>query len=158
MRKVLSILSICLLIIIMCGCKTNHHAYYTYATHCLGVELDGSQTLLAWGEGKNKADAEEQAKKNAVRDVLFKGINAGKSDCTKVPLVNTPNAQRKYEDYFNAFFADGGDYLSYVTMADQKKFGKNKERYQYGEKRSVIVRVLRSELKKRLQDDGILPK
>lgn len=137
---------------------TKSTAYMTYETHCLGMEHDGSQTLLAWGEGKNKSDAEEQAKKNAVRDVIFKGISAGKSDCTKPPLLNTPNAEQKYEEYFNTFFADGGEYRNYISMGDQKRKSGDKEHYQYGEKRSVTVRVLRSELKKKLQNDGILPK
>ena len=34
------------------------------------------RTLRAWGRGKNRTDAIEQAKKNAVRDVLFKGVAA----------------------------------------------------------------------------------
>lgn len=155
--KRLFFISIALMLLASCN-TTKPTAYMTYETHCLGVELDGSQTLLAWGEGKNKSDAEEQAKKNAVRDVIFKGIHAGKSDCTRPPLVNTPNAQQKYEDYFNAFFADGGDYKNFISMADQKWRSGDKEHYQYGEKRSVTVRVLRSELKKKLQNDGILPK
>lgn len=151
------VLSTVLLLLASCS-STKSTAYFTYETQCLGVELDGSQTLLAWGDGKNKADAEEQAKKNAVRDVIFRGINAGKSECTRSPLVNTPNAQQKYEDYFNRFFADGGEYKKYISMSDQKRGSGNKEHYKYGEKRSVTVRVLRSELKKRLQEDGILPK
>ncbi len=147
------------LIFLLASCMTTKPtAYMTYETRCLGIELDGSQTLLAWGEGRNKADAEEQAKKNAVRDVIFKGINSGNSDCTKPPLVNTPNAQQKYEEYFDAFFVDGGEYKKYISMDDHKRRSEDKEHYQYGEKRSVIVRVLRSELKKRLQDDGILYK
>lgn len=156
MRRLLLIST---LIFLLTSCTaTKPTAYMTYETRCLGVELDGSQTLLAWGEGRNKADAEEQAKKNAVRDVIFKGINSGKSDCTKPPLVNTPNAQKKYEEYFNAFFADGGEYKKYISLDDHKRRSGDKEHYQYGEKRSVTVRVLRSELKKRLQDDGILHK
>ena len=54
---------------------------YTYETECMGIEMDGSQTLKAWGYGKNRIDAVEQAKKNAVRDVLFKGIRNGKTEC-----------------------------------------------------------------------------
>lgn len=130
----------------------------SYETRCLGTELDGSQTLLAWGEGKNKADAIEQAKKNAVSDVIFKGINAGKSSCTKAPLVNTPNARQKYEEFFNSFFADGGEYKNFVSMKDNKRKSGDKENYQYGEKQSVTVRVLRPQLKKYLQDKGILHK
>ena len=44
---------------------------YNYETECLGVELDGSQTLRAWGSGRNRSDAVEQAKKNGIRDVMF---------------------------------------------------------------------------------------
>lgn len=158
--KRLFFLSIITLFLVACGTtkSTAYTSYMNYETQCLGVELDGSQTLLAWGEGKDKADAEEQAKKNAVRDVIFRGIRAGKSDCTKPPLVNVPNAQQRYEDYFNTFFTDGGDYKKYISLEDRKRRSGDMEHYQYGEKRSVIVRVLRSELKKRLQDDGILPK
>ncbi|MCM1452313.1 MAG: hypothetical protein NC102_08635 [Clostridium sp.] len=158
MKKLFIIMAAALsLALASCG-TTKSTAYMTYETQCLGTERDGSQTLQAWGEGKNKADAEEQAKKNAVEDVIFKGIQAGKSDCTKVPLVNTPNARQKYEDFFNAFFADGGEYKNFVSMEDKKRRSGDKEHYQYGEKRSVTVRVLRPQLKKYLQENGILPK
>ena len=44
---------------------------------CMGVELDGSQTLRVIGYGKNRADAKEQAMKNAVWTVVFDGIREG---------------------------------------------------------------------------------
>ena len=59
--------------------QTTTSAYYEYDAECLGVELDGSQTLRIWGVGRNKKDAVEQAKKNAVRTVLFKVIHGGLS-------------------------------------------------------------------------------
>ena len=40
-------------------------------TECISVEQDGSQTLRVWGKGRNRVDAVEQAKKNAVYEVLF---------------------------------------------------------------------------------------
>ncbi|NBU82645.1 MAG: hypothetical protein EBS55_13465, partial [Flavobacteriaceae bacterium] len=94
--------------------------YYAYKTECLGVELDGSQTLKAWGNGRNRADAVEQAKKNAMRDVIFKGIREGKQECNQKPLIFEVNAEEKYEDYFNAFFADGGEYKNYVSLRDER--------------------------------------
>lgn len=152
-----------LLLIFFCfmlfgSCRTTKTtAYMSYDIQCLGVEGDGSQTLVTWGEGKNKKDAEEQAMKNAVYDVIFKGIHAGSSECNQVPLVNTPNARQKFEDFFNNFFADGGPYLNYVSLADQRRGSKDKEQYQYGEKRSVTVRVLRPQLKEKLKSEGIIP-
>ena len=84
--------------LILVGCKTatSTASFVSYETECLGVEQDGSQTLRAWGEGRNKADAVEQANKNAVRDVIFKGIRAGKADCNMRPLVTEVNAKEKY--------------------------------------------------------------
>ena len=57
--------------------QNNNTGKISFESECMGVELDGSQTLKAWGTGRNYSDACEQAKKNAVRDVLFKGIKNG---------------------------------------------------------------------------------
>lgn len=144
------------------GCKTQipteAASYYSYETTCLGTEADGSQTLVAWGQGRNETDAVEQAKKNALNEVIFKGIHSGSKECDQMPLVNTPNARKRYQEYFDIFFLDGGEYQKYVSMADEKPKSRHMQHNAYGQKTSVTVRVLRSELKKRLQDDGILPK
>lgn len=133
--------------------------YYTYKTECLGVELDGSQTLKAWGNGRNRADAVEQAKKNAVRDVIFKGIIEGKQDCNQKPIVFEINAQEKYEDYFNAFFADGGEYKNFISLKDERIFDKiSRDRKKTSESvtNGIVLRVLRAELKKKLITDSII--
>lgn len=143
--------------------QTSTSAYNTYEAECLGVELDGSQTLRVWGVGRNKKDAVEQAKKNAVRAVLFKGIHSGMSGCNTKPLVFEVNAEERYEDYFNVFFMDGGEYSKYISMKDEKRINlfkkdKDKETSKHFVKYGVTVRVLRAELKKRLESDNILQK
>ena len=133
---------------------------YSYETECMGVELDGSQTLKVWGTGKNRADAVEQAKKNGIRDVLFKGIRNGKSECNAKPLIPEVNAQEKYEDYFNKFFTDGGSYAKFISMKDEPfapmvtkdRKGAGSEKVTFG----VIVRVLRAELKSQMVTDKII--
>ncbi|MBL0047198.1 MAG: hypothetical protein IPP32_03775 [Bacteroidetes bacterium] len=132
---------------------------YTYETECMGTEMDGSQTLKAWGYGKNRVDAVEQAKKNAVRDVLFKGIRNGKTECNVKPVVFDVNAQEKYEDFFNKFFADGGDFTQYVNQKDEPlipKVLKDRKAADTGVEYGVIVRVLRAELKKRMIAENIV--
>ena len=94
---------------------------------CMGVELDGSQTLRVLGYGRNRSDAKEQAMKNAVWAVVFDGIREGVSGCNMRPLVTEVNARERYEDYFNVFFADGGEYKKYVTLRDTKKRSANKK-------------------------------
>lgn len=159
MRKyVICMCALCLSAILgSCGTKkTSLGAFYSFETECLGTEYDGSLTLRAWGEGNSKKDAVEQAKKRAVRDVIFVGITRGVSDYHMRPLVTEPNAAEKYQDYFNRFFSDGGEYLRYVNMKDEKSNSKqvmeNRQVYKFG----ITVRVLSSELKKKLQNDGII--
>ena len=123
---------------------------------CLSSELDGSITVRATGAGKNKRDAKEQAKKNAVFEVIFNGIHNGvlNSDCK--PLITEVNAREKYEDYFNNFFKDKGEYMKYVSDADEKYQSKDKKSNKYERSYRLTIRVLRSELKARLKQDGIL--
>ncbi len=134
---------------------------YTYETECMGVEGDGTQTVKGWGSGRNREDAVEQAKKNGLRDVLFKGIQSTKG-CNVKPVLFDPNIRDKKEDYFNAFFADQGPYTEFITAEDgsdlhfsvvagRKKAG---DQVTYG----VIIRVQRPKLKERMIQDQIMPK
>lgn len=159
MRNIMyNLAALALIALLLSGCRsTNIGAYHNYEIECLGVELDGSQTLYSWGTGRNKTDAIEQAKKNAVYAVLFKGIQKGSNrGCALKPLLLEVNAHEKYEYYFNAFLKDGGDYMQYVSMEDAKansqKVERSKEQVKYG----IVVRVLRSELKERLINDQII--
>ncbi|MFM7016355.1 MAG: hypothetical protein ACKOX3_08510 [Bacteroidota bacterium] len=158
-HNLLLIITIALLSV---GCKSPSKigAAYQYKTECIGVELDGSETLRSWGQGRNRVDAIEQAKKNAVRDVLFKGIMDGSKECNMKPLVPEVNAQDKYENYFNTFFADQGDYKNFVNSKDGSDLHpevlKNREKLGSQEEYRIIVRVLRSDLKQKLIQDGIL--
>jgi hypothetical protein len=132
---------------------------YIYKTECLGVELDGSQTLKAWGNGRNRLDAVEQAKKNALRDVIFNGIREGKQECNQKPLIFEVNAQEKYEDYFNLFFTDGGEYKNYISLRDERIWDKiNRDRKKNAESvtNGLVLRVLRSDLKEKLIADKII--
>jgi hypothetical protein len=133
---------------------------YNYESECMGVEIDGSQTLHVWGNGRNRTDAIEQAKKNGVRDVLFKGIRAGKSECNLKPIVSEVNAQEKYEDYFNKFFADGGPYQNFISGKDGSNLHleviKNRKKIGAQETYRITVRVLRADLKAKMIADRII--
>jgi hypothetical protein len=150
-----------ILVLFSCSPQKRTARNYSYNTECLGVEMDGSQTVKTWGNGRNRWDAIEQAKKNAVKDVLFNGIYEGKQECEKRPLVAEVNAQQKYEAYFNKFFADDGEYKNYVSLKDER-IGQKISRDNKGARQSVthgvVVRVLRAELKQKMIEDGILKK
>lgn len=134
----------------------NLAAYHNSEIECLASELDGSLTIRVTGAGKSKQDAEEQARKNAVYAIIFNGVHDKKSGSTTRPLVTEVNARERYEDYFNKFFTDGGEYKNYVSKADAKRFSKEKSKNKYEKKYRLTIRVLRSELKARLKSDGII--
>lgn len=124
---------------------------------CLGVEHDGSQTLRTQGYGRNKSDATEQARKNAVMAVIFTGVRGGKAGCDTRPLIYETNAREKYAKYFDIFFQDNGEYLKYTSTVDKKRGSTVKKKGKMEKGYTLTIRVMRNELKERLQSDGIIP-
>lgn len=132
------------------------YATRTFEVECLGSDLDGSQTLRSWGQGKNKSQAMENARKNAVRAVLFDGITHGGNGCDQRPVIGGVNAHEKNQVYFNRFFADGGEYKKFTSMEDEKRTSRMKSSDKSIENWSVVVRVNRAALRQRMIDDGII--
>ena len=123
---------------------------------CLGVEHDGSQTLRVQGTGRNRADALEQAKKNAVVAVLFNGVRGGLEGCDKRPLLSEANAREKYSLYFDIFFMDRGEYTKFVSLEDERPHSRKKKDGKVQKTYIMTIRVLRSQLADLLRNDGIL--
>lgn len=140
--------------------KSSMSSFYTGETECLSVSSDGSQVLKAWGQGKKKKLAVEEAMKNAVRDVIFKGIHAGKKECSIRPILTEVNAEEKYAEFFYAFFANGGAYLNFVSDETPKKLyffdTKEKKRNKQQVKIGMVARVQRAALQKYLKEQGVL--
>lgn len=161
MKLINRVLSVLIVAFVFASCKTpqvidSTYAGSTFKVECMGTDLDGSQTLRAWGSGKNKSQAMETAKKNAVKAVIFEGINAGTGDCNKKPLVYEVNANEKYEDYFNRFFADGGEYKKFTSMKDEKSTSRLKSSNNAIETWGIVVRVDRAAIRQHLINDGII--
>lgn len=155
MKKVFIILTVACLV---CSCSQPPRlaTYQKQEIECLGVEGDGSQTLRVTGTGRNKADAVEQAKKDAVSAVIFKGIRGGLQGCDSRPLINELDARDKYAEYFDIFFLDRGEYSRYCSMEDRKLRSNDIQTNNTFSNYRITVRVLRSELRARLREDGIL--
>ena len=139
----------------VCNAQRQNSGIKEFEVECLGVEGDGSQTVRAYGFGKDKEVATDQAQKNAVYAVIFKGITKG-SGCNMKPLINEVNAREKYEDYFDNFFKDDGPYKDFISMDDERMFGREDTRNALGRRYAVVITVLRSELRMKLKEDGIL--
>lgn|SRR5574344_3166685 len=154
MKKLLMLL-ICAMSLLNVYAQKNP-VYARSSIRCLGVELDGSQTLRVQGYGRNRSDAKEQAMKNAVWAVIFDGIREGAEGCNMRPLVTEVNAKERYEDYFNLFFSDNGEYKKYVSLRDTKKRSGGRSKDKLGYAYDLTIRVLRAELKARLKADNLI--
>jgi len=69
------------------------------------------------------------------------------------------NARQRYDTYFNNFFID--DYKQFVTLKDERigqKVLKDRKGARQSVTHGVVIRVLRSELRIKLINDGILKK
>lgn len=158
MKKQLYIIAV-VTVLVLAGCKskeTTTTAFHSYTTECLGKSMDGSQTLRVWASGRNRTDAIEQAKKKAVYDMVFTGIQAGSGECNAYPIVDEANARKKYEDYFDMFFADGGAYSKYVSFANQKRSAIQHYQGDGTQTFGIVVIVNRSALRQRFLSDNII--
>ena len=119
--------------------------------------MDGSYTIRATGKAANAADAYVQAQKQAVYDVLFTLLDSQNlSQSTLKPLVLEVNAKTKYEDYFNAFFADNGPWKQYASGKEKKISSTRYSRTDTQVVCTSTVCVFRSRLKSQLIADGIV--
>lgn len=130
---------------------------FAQETECIGKEMDGSLTLRVWGTGRNRTDALEQAKKQAIYDVIFNGITKGNTDYNMRPIMTEVNARERYQDYFDIFFMDRGEYLKYISMEDKRAGSTRVIKRNYRDVTvGVTVRVLVPQLRARLKSDGLL--
>ena len=132
---------------------------YSFEVECMESELDGTITVKSWGNGKDFADAKEQAQKNAVECVLFKGISDGKPGCPLSPMIQQRGVREKNKTYFAEFFRDGEGYTKFVSSKDEQKNGRKRK----GKKEAIesvtycfVVRVDVLGLENKLIADGII--
>lgn len=161
MKKILlySVLSVLILILGSCGVKKTT-AYSATKTTCIATELDGSYTLRVEGRGRNAVDAYKEAGKQAVYDMLFTTIT-WKNGATKniqPVFVSMRRAYTDNESYFNAFFADGGEYEKYISMKEKRETSSIWQRTNAQSVCVTTVCVYRNQLRNKLIADGILGK
>lgn len=134
-------------------------AAWRYELEAQEVGTQGTCLVKVWSYSKKPNVASSQARKNAVHGVIFKGIPAKDRIPGRKPLVANSAAEAQHAAFFNSFFAEGGDFMRYVTLTnngaieagDVMKIGKE---YKVG----VNVTVNYSALRKALEEAGIVKK
>lgn len=133
--------------------------HWRYEIECMGTGVQGSYLIKVWTYSVRPTIAIEQAKKNAVHGIIFKGYSTGQQRCTaQKPLARDPDVEELHAKFFDEFFAEGGKYMKYVNLTtdgaiaagDMLKIGKKE--YKIG----VVVSVSKDELRRYLVSEGII--
>lgn len=139
-----------------------------YEIKCEGVGSEGVYIVKVFSYSINRFLAIEEAKKNAIRGIIFRGVPPGERGCVAQPaLVKESNSEEQNKDYFDAFFSEGGKYSKFIDLTTEgavkaedrfvlkgKAFGLRGKVYKIG----VVVSVNKSLLRKELEDAGIIKK
>jgi hypothetical protein len=131
MKKYIPILSV-LVLIFSCHSQKNIAGNYTYKTECAGDADNGQFLLKAWGKGLYKKEAIEDARKNALKDVLFLGVFTGDAACARNAMLKEVNAMEKHKSFFENFFSRNGDYKDFIKERKNgvnPKYDKKKSRF-----------------------------
>ena len=130
---------------------------FGFETSYVNASASGIVTVRAWGNGSDKAHAIETAKKNAVSDVIFKGVKGGKGYLGQ-PIVTEVNARERYAEYFDLFFADGGEYKNFVTESSNSDMSRTRSKSDARENYGITVDIDRSALVRQLRSDNVIVK
>ena len=166
MKNIKKKMSLLLMLIIGCSSVANAQAKknadqdteeWRYEISVVQTGTQGTYLIKVWSYSKKPDVAIEQAKKNAVHGIIFKGFTGTSSVPGQKALTSNVNLENEKADFFKPFFADGGKYMKFVSTSndgavaaeDRMKIGKE---YKIG----VVVSVNVSALRKDLEDAGMI--
>ena len=126
---------------------------FRYDIECAGNAVQGTYLVKVWSYSKKASIAENQCRKNAVHGIIFKGYGGGQGCVSQRPMANTPGIETQYKEYFDSFFAEGGEFQKYASIIEGStevvKVGKE---YKIGK----IVSVRKDDLRRALEAAGVI--
>ena len=146
--------------VILAGCGPKRsQAYYDAPSQVLSANYDGSYVIRVQVRSKDAVTAFADAQRKVVKEVIFDGVKSASNGISDLkPLCFDKNAPEKYEDYWNAFFSDNGPWKQFTSYEDRRAVTTKYERDGRQMVETGTVTVDRAGLKKKLQEDGIIPK
>lgn len=136
--------------------KMEYNSAYNFEVATVAVGVDGTKLIKVSSYGKKDEDAQRKAKADAIACALFKGFPAGGGGrAAKTPAIITDSqAATKHAEFFEKFFAPGGEYLNFVNMSSDVV----PERIKVSKKMikvTLTVSVAFDALRKRMEEEGI---
>ena len=131
---------------------------WRYEIEAVQTGVQGTYLVKVWSYSKKPNVAIEQAKKNAVHGIIFRGF-AGKDGVPgQKPIARNPNLEQEKSDFFKEFFATGGKYLKFVSLTNDgavaagDRFKIGKKEYKIG----VLISIRKALLRKDLEASGVI--
>lgn len=125
-----------------------------FQTECVTVESDGYITIKIWDTKKGATYKVEQARKDAIRAILYSGIAGGSICSTQLPILNKAEEQENFKKIEKSFFAKNGKWAMFTrssateTTLPVNLGNKNWKVYQ--------ISVSKNELRKYLEEQKII--
>ena len=121
-----------------------------YDIVCAGSALDGYYLVkVSAYADKSSQISNDLVKKCAIHGVLFRGFSGSNGCTSQKPLALSPSTEQEHNDFFKAFFSNGGKYMNYATIIDgsitTEKVGKQ---YKITATISIAKTILRNDLEK----------
>ncbi len=141
--------------------ETMEFRYEVEAT--TGQAVQGFTLVKIFGYSKSKNVATQQTAKNAVHAILFKGVAAYNDGNVRIagqrPLISDATAYNQNKEFFEDFFADGGDYQRFVQLVNNGIPGAG-DIIKIGKEYKVGMKVLvnKDALRKYMEEAGIIKK
>ena len=160
MRRKLLYFVLCTLVLSLasCGAKRSQ-AFYDQPSRVLSADYNGTYVVRTQVRSKDAVTAFYDAQRKVVKEIIFDGIQAANNGVSDLkPLCLDMNAQEKYEDYWNAFFSDGGPWKQFTSYSKRRVVTTRYERDGRQMVETGTVTVDRAGIKQKLQEDGIIPK
>ncbi len=130
---------------------------WRYELEAVQTGVQGTYLVKVWTYSQKADIAIEQAKKNAVHGVIFRGFAGSGRVPGQNALARNPNLEEEKSDFFRLFFANGGKYMKYVSLTNDGAVAAE-DRMRVGKefKVGVIVSVNVDALRKDLEEAGII--
>ncbi|MBQ3753402.1 MAG: hypothetical protein II864_07630 [Prevotella sp.] len=129
---------------------------HSYEVQQVQVGKEGTKFLKVWGVAGSPDKAIDRAMQDAVAACLFVGVEATET-AGKVPaLCGGLEAYSQNKEYFDKFFKKGA-FMQYVKNVNKGyPSGEDNVSTNRGRKVGLYVQIMYDELRKRLEEDGII--
>lgn len=90
---------------------------FAYQIECVSVENSGSFTIRIWNTKLGKNYTQEQARKDAIKAILFSGVPGNNGCIAQKPILSNQESIDNFKKIEKDFFAKKGKWSTYTREA-----------------------------------------